>query len=125
MLNLDIIQRMQHIPQGLSAMPGNRPESSPPIPVFRPQMAMATSIWTNASLLNSLDHKCQLLLQQRKSLLFVRCYLRLHSLIVASLGDNALTRFGKELPAKKEFEHLQKARNGEPTRSYANSTSQD
>ena len=36
--------------------------------------------------------------------------LKITPLIVASLGDNALTRFGKELPAKKEFE-IQKARN--------------
>ncbi len=35
------IMRESNIPQGLSAMPGNRPEPSPPIPVFRPQMAMA------------------------------------------------------------------------------------
>ena len=43
-VKLDIM-RESNIPQGLSAMPGNRPESSPPIPVFRPeprpQMAMA------------------------------------------------------------------------------------
>ena len=35
------IMRESNIPQGLSAMPGNRPEPSPPIPVFKPQMAMA------------------------------------------------------------------------------------
>ena len=35
------IMRESNIPQGLSAMPGNRPAPSPPIPVFSPQMAMA------------------------------------------------------------------------------------
>ena len=35
------IMRESNIPQGLSAMPGNRPEPRSPIPVFKPQMAMA------------------------------------------------------------------------------------
>jgi len=101
------IMRESNIPQGLSAMPGNRPEPSPPIPVFRPQMAMAPQQMPVAQqprpqmpVAPSTEEESPL----REMLL------KISPLIIAKLGDDALTLFGEEVPAKKEFE-IQKDRN--------------
>ena len=101
------IMRESNIPQELSAMPGNRPEPSPPIPVFRPQMAMAPQQMPVAQqprpqmpVAPSTEEESPL----REMLL------KISPLIIAKLGDDALTLFGEEVPAKKEFE-IQKDRN--------------
>jgi len=75
---------------------GQLPVAQPP----RPQMPVAQQPRPQMPVAPSTEEESPL----REMLL------KITPLIVASLGDNALTRFGKELPAKKEFE-IQKARN--------------
>jgi len=105
------------ITQGLSTMPGNRPKPRSDIPVFRPepklppetQMAMAPQ---SGQMPVAQQPRPQMPVgpQRKEESPLREMLLKISPLIIAKLGDDALTLFGEEVPAKKEFE-IQKDRN--------------
>ena len=101
------------ITQGLSTMPGNRPKPRSDIPVFRPeprpQMAMAPQSGQMPVAQQPRPQMPVAPSTEEESPLR-EMLLKISPLIIAKLGDDALTLFGEEVPAKKEFE-IQKDRN--------------
>ena len=120
------------ITQGLSTMPGNRPKPRPlipvPIPQSRSQMAMAPQSGqmpvaqpSGQMPVVQPPPETQMAMAQpsgqmpinpptREESPLREMLLKISPLIIAKLGDDALTLFGEEVPAKKEFE-IQKDRN--------------